>query len=148
MNIFYIACRFNQFIQPVCLWESSLDMSPAAYDKLSFIAGWGADERGFQVTNIPKMVSAKIFKNIECLAFPGANKIVTPRTLCAGNVDGSGPCVGDSGAGLVITYEQRWILRAIVSGGLKSSRLCDKQDFVVYCDLAKHIDWVRSNLID
>jgi len=139
---------FTDYISPICLWHDTLGSDFVLNGATAYIAGWGADEKGNPISSIPKMVTAKIYSQEECLRIPGYGNILTPRTLCAGNKNGTGPCLGDSGAGLAVTYKNRWFLRAIVSGGLKTEKSCDRQKFVVYCDLLKHTDWINRNIVD
>lgn len=90
--------------------------------------------------------------------------------LCAGNLNGTSICNGDSGGGLVFKVNNKWILRGIVSisPGLKSrsenvdnqwmlrglvsmskeedQSQCDLTQYVVFTDVAKHYDWIEKSL--
>lgn len=108
------------------------------------IAGWGTDELGNSVTRYPRVVEAKIASGVECARKWKVQKVME-RTLCAGNLDGSGPCLGDSGGGLMIKRNNRWLLRGIVSQGERSSVLhCNLNQYVLYCDVSKHLTWIRQ----
>ena len=117
-----------------------------------FVAGWGREEITNSMLSIPKVVGIKIVSEANCRSFSVLIKnLITSRTLCAGNRDNTGPCVGDSGSGLMIwdNQNQRWLLRAIVSVGetFKANQRCNLQEYVVYCDVAKHLEWVQSNML-
>lgn len=60
--------------------------------------------------------------------------------------DGSGPCNGDSGSGLVLydAARQRYQLRGIVSRSVLdyAGMTCDLTQYVVYVDVAKYLDWI------
>lgn len=100
------------------------------------------------MTALPKMVDTAIVSDNECLRSSEVySKLTTPRTICAGNRDGTGPCMGDSGGGLMLSRNGLWTLRGVVSAGLTSQGHCDLSQYVIYCDLAKHISWVRSNIL-
>ncbi|KAM7348834.1 gastrulation-defective [Cochliomyia hominivorax] len=68
-----------------------------------------------------------------------------------------GPCTGDSGAGLMIFKNNHWMLRGIVSGSLptqtsqdsdsRSSRSCSINQYVIYTDVAKFLDWIFAFII-
>lgn len=138
---------FSQFIRPICLWSEAVD-SALIVGQTAFVAGWGADDSGHEVTALPKMVDAAIVSDNECLRSSEVySKLTTPRTICAGNRDGTGPCMGDSGGGLMLSRNGAWTLRGVVSAGLTSQGQCDLSQYVIYCDLAKHFSWVRSNVL-
>ncbi|EFN71523.1 Serine protease gd, partial [Camponotus floridanus] len=68
------------------------------------------------------------------------------RTFCAGMRDGSGPCNGDSGSGLML-YDSstgRYQLRGIVSRSLfdYNEQTCDLTQYVVFVDVAKYLSWI------
>uniref|UniRef100_A0A0A1WV43 Serine protease gd n=1 Tax=Zeugodacus cucurbitae TaxID=28588 RepID=A0A0A1WV43_ZEUCU len=138
---------FSQFIRPICLWSESPDSSYVV-GQTAFVAGWGADGRGNEVTATPKMVDTAIVSDNVCLRSSEVfSKLTTPRTICAGKRDGSGPCMGDSGGGLMLNRNGAWTLRGIVSVGITNRGQCDLTQYVIYCDLAKHYSWVRSNIV-
>ncbi|XP_050340265.1 serine protease gd-like [Bactrocera neohumeralis] len=138
---------FSQFIRPICLWSEAADTS-FVVGQTAYVAGWGADERGHEVSALPKMVDTSIVSDNDCLRSSEVfTRITTPRTICAGNRDGTGPCMGDSGGGLMLNRNGAWMLRGIVSAGLTTQGQCDLSQYVIYCDLAKHFSWVRSNIL-
>lgn len=77
-------------------------------------------------------------------------QITSNRTFCGGSRDGSGPCNGDSGGGLVMwdTQARRYYLRGIVSLSLFDRELgaCDLSQFIVYTDVAKYINWIQEQI--
>ncbi|KAM8702985.1 hypothetical protein ACLKA7_005344 [Drosophila subpalustris] len=132
---------FNDIIRPICLWESE---ETEVTVETGSIAGWGTDELGNSATRYPRVVEAKIASGAECARKWKVPKVME-RTLCAGNLDGSGPCLGDSGGGLMIKRNNRWLLRGIVSQGERSSSLsCNLHQYVLYCDVSKHLTWLRQ----
>ncbi|KAH8311013.1 hypothetical protein KR044_003846 [Drosophila immigrans] len=134
---------FNDIIRPICLWEST---ESEVTVEIGTIAGWGTDELGNSMTRYPRVVEAKIATEAECARKWKAQKVME-RTICAGNLDGSGPCLGDSGGGLMIKRNNRWLLRGIVSQGERSTiGHCNLNQYVLYCDLSKHASWIRQNI--
>ncbi|XP_060646943.1 proclotting enzyme [Drosophila nasuta] len=135
---------FNDIIRPICLWEKATESEVTT--EIGTVAGWGRDEMGNSLTRFPRVVEANIANETEC-----ARKWKVPRVMerimCAGNLDGSGPCLGDSGGGLMMKRNNRWLLRGIVSQGERSSiGHCNLNQYVLYCDLSKHDAWIRENL--
>ncbi|KAH8338346.1 hypothetical protein KR059_000936 [Drosophila kikkawai] len=134
---------FNDIIGPICLWTAEASTTVATYGS---IAGWGTDEAGNLPTKYPRVVEARIASATDCASTWRATA-VTDRTLCAGNMDGSGPCLGDSGGGLMVRRGSRWMLRGIVSSGERDpSGSCKLTQYVLYCDLAKHLEWIYDNI--
>ncbi|KAH8232325.1 hypothetical protein KR032_004189 [Drosophila birchii] len=134
---------FNDIIGPICLWTAEASATVAT---LGSIAGWGTDEAGNLPTKYPRVVEARIASATDCASTWRATA-VTDRTLCAGNMDGSGPCLGDSGGGLMVRRGSRWMLRGIVSSGERDpSGSCKLTQYVLYCDLAKHLEWINDNI--
>ncbi|EDX12977.1 GD20441 [Drosophila simulans] len=134
---------FNDIIAPICMWsvEASRTVSTTG-----FIAGWGRDEKDSSMTQYPRVVKAEIASPTVC-ASTWRGTMVTERSLCAGNRDGSGPCVGDSGGGLMVKQGDRWLLRGIVSTGERGpAGTCQLNQYVLYCDLSKHLNWISENI--
>ncbi|XP_041447705.1 serine protease gd [Drosophila obscura] len=135
---------FNDIIGPICLWT---ERESETVSTSGFIAGWGTDEFGNSKTQYPRVVEAEIASATDCISSWKASA-VTERTLCAGNRDGSGPCLGDSGGGLMIRRDTHWVLRGIVSLGERgASGQCQlSKQYVLFCDLSKHLTWLSENL--
>ncbi|KAH8388323.1 hypothetical protein KR093_003859 [Drosophila rubida] len=134
---------FNDIIRPICLWESA---ESEVTVEVGTVAGWGTDELGNSMTRYPRVVEAKIATEADCARQWKVQRVME-RTICAGNLDGSGPCLGDSGGGLMIKRNNRWLLRGIVSQGERSTvGHCNLNQYVLYCDLSKHAAWIRQNL--
>jgi len=70
------------------------------------------------------------------------------RTFCGGLRDGSGPCNGDSGSGLILYDAGRYQLRGIVSRSLYDGdqMTCDLTRYVVFADVAKFLPWIRQQI--
>lgn len=129
------------------MWTGSSD-SNSLLGQTGVVAGWGADETGRTFTPVPKKVNTNIVSDSECLRSSQAySRLTSQRTFCAGNRDGSGPCMGDSGSGLMINRNGRWYLRGIVSAGQTKQQKCNLLEYVVFCDVAKHLQWVQSQMV-
>lgn len=65
-------------------------------------------------------------------------------------------CNGDSGGGMFFPKTKRngevlsWHLRGLVSVGvaLQGKTSCDPSHYIVFTDVAKHLDWIRNNIND
>lgn len=55
--------------------------------------------------------------------------------------------VGDSGGGLMLYENGKWVLRGIISASLRDPlNGCDVNNYVVFTDVAKYINWIEQNL--
>lgn len=137
---------YTNAIKPICMWQGAVDLSEIE-GLVAIMVGWGSDGRR-NTTIVPTLVKATVVSESTCLR---SNEDFLPftssRTLCAGNVDGSGPCLGDSGNGLIIRNRNKWTLRGTVSATLGSpTQQCQLQDFAIYADIAMFMGWIKSNM--
>lgn len=65
-----------------------------------------------------------------------------------GNLDGKGPCTGDSGAGFMMVRGSRWTLRGIVSLAIEdpANRSCDLTKYFIFSDVAKLTRWIENTM--
>lgn len=137
---------FTDFIRPICLWTETTQVSRVV-GLSGTVAGWGSNENGQLVSPIAKRAQVKIVSEVDCIRSSAVfSKLVTSRTFCAGNRDGVGPCMGDSGSGLVLQRNNRWMLRGIVSFGQTNRGQCNLYEYVVYVDVAQHLNWLEDNM--
>lgn len=88
---------FSQYIWPVCLWPAATDLKDVE-GRTGTVVGWGRDENG-QLLDVANQVEIPIVDNLACVQrSPTLIDNVSSRTFCAGSLDGSGPCRGDSGS--------------------------------------------------
>lgn len=138
---------FTLSIRPICLWEGNTNIRSIA-GLVGSVVGWGGD--GIKkTTTIPTLVNATIVRQIVCLRSDiEFLRLTSNRTLCAGNLDGSGPCTGDSGSGLMLKNRNKWMLRGSVTAGPgTAARPCMLNEYTIYADIAMFMDWIRSNML-
>lgn len=155
---------FTVTIKPICLWSESNELR-LVRGKMGKIAGWGRDESGKAVVEEAKQLEIPVVGQEECLRSDERFfKLTSNRTFCAGNRDfwlnfclncvisgdlkGKSPCTGDSGGGFVMKRGKSWVLRGVVSSALVdvNTRTCDTSKYVVFADVAKHMDWIITIL--
>lgn len=68
----------------------------------------------------------------------------------SGDLNGAGPCTGDSGGGFVVKRGDVWVLRGVVSSALldPDTRSCDTKRYSVFADVAKYSEWIVTILTD
>ncbi|KAL7730501.1 hypothetical protein ACLKA6_000504 [Drosophila palustris] len=139
--------RFSANVRPICLWSSSSSWDIDDSEKM-IVAGWGSDGNSAEPTSLPMRVEVRPVSREECLReMITAKDFLTYRTLCAGNSQGHGPCLGDSGGGLMVLRNNRWVVRGIVSVAQRVGDGCDLSRFAIYCDVAWHLGWIERNIV-
>ncbi|XP_034115053.1 serine protease gd [Drosophila albomicans] len=137
---------YNSYVRPICLWTSSTTLGIDESEQTA-VAGWGIDS-SLKPTRFPTTVNVRPVSREECLReMVTAKDFLTPRTLCAGNSQGHGPCLGDSGGGLMVLRNNRWMVRGIVSLAQRAGNSCDLSRYVIYCDVARHLSWIEQNVV-
>lgn len=133
--------NFNNFIQPICLWESPDDPKVST----GIIVGYGMNENR-QLQNIPKLIEIPIKNQEECfLKEPLLASLSSKRTFCAGTDDERGVCVGDSGGGMFVKINNIFYLRGIVSSSLtKHDRSCNSKKYSVFTNVLKFKKWIKN----
>ncbi|XP_034489085.1 serine protease gd-like isoform X2 [Drosophila innubila] len=137
---------YSTYVRPICMWTRSTSLGIDESEQTA-VAGWGTDST-LKPTRFPTTVNVRPVSREQCLReMVTAKDFLTPRTLCAGNSQGHGPCLGDSGGGLMVLRNNRWMVRGIVSLAQRSGNSCDLSRYVIYCDVARHLSWIEKNVV-
>ncbi|XP_030622983.1 uncharacterized protein LOC115806430 [Chanos chanos] len=128
---------FNELVQPICIPAPSHTFTSGT---TCFVTGWGVLTEEGELATLLQEATVNIINRNTC------NKMyddaVTPRMLCAGNMQGGvDACQGDSGGPLVCMERgRRWFLAGIVSWG----EGCARQNRPgVYTQVTKFTDWIH-----
>lgn len=138
---------FSQYIRPICMWEGDTDQRKV-YNKRATVIGWGQTEDTTS-SALPRMLSVPIVSSDTCKnSNQQFQQFTSNKTLCAGSKDERGPCKGDSGGGLYINQNGRWMLRGIVSSSLSGTEpgSCNLGEYIIYTDVAMYSDWVQQQI--
>ncbi|KAF2903320.1 hypothetical protein ILUMI_02865 [Ignelater luminosus] len=131
---------------PLCLWQGNDDLNATVGHKET-VAGWDREETGKNVVFEAKKIDLPIVHQVTCLRSDiGFRGITSNRTFRAEKPDRSGPCLGNSGAGLAMKISGRWTLRGVVSIPLRNTGTCDPTKYTVFADAAKFRDWIGNAL--
>ncbi|XP_030755091.1 serine protease gd-like [Sitophilus oryzae] len=143
--------EFSNMITPICLWEGGNSIDDIV-NKKGTVAGWGVDEetQGTKTLSVPvaKYLDMPVVTQEKCLySNLTYYSITSEETFCAGKRDGNGPCVGDSGAGFMMLKNGKYYLRGLASLVLSDAdKKCDLANYVVFCDVAKMLGWVKQSM--
>lgn len=135
--------EFGDTIRPLCIWQQHDNYDIVG--KAGTVVGWGTDGEN-QYSQKAKKIDLDVVSNEDCLrSHWGYVKLTSERTFCAGG-QGVGPCVGDSGAGIVMQRKGRWTLRGIVSQALQSNGtvICDLGKYIVFADVKSFSPWIET----
>ncbi|XP_053716301.1 suppressor of tumorigenicity 14 protein homolog [Synchiropus splendidus] len=132
------AVFFSDLVQPVCVPAPSHSFSMGSS---CFVTGWGVLMEDGELATRLQEAPVKIINRGTCNKL--YDEAVTPRMLCAGNLQGGvDACQGDSGGPLVcVERSRRWFLAGIVSWGEGCARLNRPG---VYTQVVKFTDWIHQ----
>lgn len=78
--------QFTKFIKPICLWTDESDLKDIV-GVMGTVVGWGKDEYGDFMTEVPKKVQMPVVSHEECIRSKYSFKEITSeRTFCAGEI--------------------------------------------------------------
>uniref|UniRef100_A0A336M4R4 CSON003228 protein n=1 Tax=Culicoides sonorensis TaxID=179676 RepID=A0A336M4R4_CULSO len=125
---------------PVCLWAFYEDIENRPGTIVAFGETEFSDSGDINQLDLHAVSSDTCAKSHEKLA-----SLVNFQTFCAKGPDGTGPCRGDSGGAFMIREGNKWYLRGVVSSGLENEyKECDAENYVVFMDVAKYVDWITN----
>ncbi|KAK4878781.1 hypothetical protein RN001_011287 [Aquatica leii] len=144
--------EITNFVRYVCLWEEDTNLN-TILDRLGTVVGWGFDESG-DVTESLMQAKMPVVSTETCI-FSNRDffsRFTSDKTFCAGFRNGTSACTGDSGGGMVFPKPNTgntliWQLRGVISlsAALQNEKVvCDTSNYIVFTDVAKHLDWIKS----
>uniref|UniRef100_A0A1V1FKK2 Putative serine protease 30 n=1 Tax=Reticulitermes speratus TaxID=60591 RepID=A0A1V1FKK2_9NEOP len=148
--------EFTAQVRPVCLWNPSDTSIQSIIGKDGVVVGWGLDEYGMTADKL-KMIKMPVVAQDTCIRshINFFSRFTHETTFCAGFINGSSVCNGDSGGGMVFPEVQRddsqiWKLRGIVSNSRpddNDSKICNTKSYIVFTDIAQYLEWINLRLI-
>jgi secreted trypsin-like serine protease len=146
--------EFSRNVESICLPRQSDEDEVVG---IGTVVGWGKSERseaaGEQYDSTPNELEVPAVNNSHCfLAVKKFDTISSFRTFCAGYINESkSVCSGDGGGGFYLfdSMTKRFNLQGIVSATKYDhyrNRNCDINIYTIYTNVAKFIDWIRSEM--
>ncbi|XP_019698501.2 modular serine protease isoform X2 [Harpegnathos saltator] len=137
---------FNMYVSPICVdWQNIYDKEQLEEGQLGKLVGWGKDttlkptEELFEV-NMPYVERQKCRDNVP-LEFRG---FITFDKFCAGFMNGSSACDGDSGGGLSFKKNDIWYLRGVISTSPQKDDHCDFNSYVAFTRISVYLEWIHN----
>jgi secreted trypsin-like serine protease len=137
--------QFTDYVQPVCLPKFKVD---ALFNQRGIMIGFGLTEHQ-ELSDFLKGAIMPILSPLKCLQ---TNRDLFGKTLedgifCAGQLNGTGACSGDSGGGLYVHTGDTWYVVGITSFTGKSTEQdlsCSKNDLTAFTDVPFYLDWIHQ----
>ncbi|EDS36582.1 transmembrane protease [Culex quinquefasciatus] len=135
--------EFTDFILPACLSKRT-ELAPG---KLGAVVGWGVTENDIPSTKL-KLAKLPVIDELECKRKEPElyGRVLTERVFCAGYVNGTTACNGDSGGGIVFERGDAWYLGGVVSftKTRDGSHLCQTKTYSVFTRVTSYLDWIEK----
>ncbi|XP_062546773.1 uncharacterized protein LOC134212700 [Armigeres subalbatus] len=140
----------NEFVRPICLPVGGGGTSDEEdlNGKQAVAIGFGMTEQA-ETADVLRKIRIPIVDYVTCLE---SNRkvfgtVLSAKVLCAGNLNGSTICNGDSGGGLFTEEDGgRWVLRGVISFTAQrgwNDTSCSLTDYSAFVNVAYYGDWIR-----
>uniref|UniRef100_A0A1S4GN16 Uncharacterized protein n=1 Tax=Anopheles gambiae TaxID=7165 RepID=A0A1S4GN16_ANOGA len=141
--------KFTNYIQPVCLDLTESIWVEYLADVYGTVVGWGLTEKN-RISDQLLKAELPIVRYTDCVeSNPDLyGRLIYSGMYCAGILNGTSPCNGDSGGGMYIFRENRWFLRGVVSfsGIREGTNYCDSFSYVVFMNVPYYAKWIGTEV--
>uniref|UniRef100_A0A182PML2 Peptidase S1 domain-containing protein n=1 Tax=Anopheles epiroticus TaxID=199890 RepID=A0A182PML2_9DIPT len=141
--------QFTDYVQPVCLDLTESIWVEYLADVFGTVVGWGLTEKN-RVSDQLLKAELPIVRYTDCVeSNPDLyGRLIYSGMYCAGILNGTSPCNGDSGGGMYIFRENRWFLRGVVSfsGIREGTNYCDSFSYVVFMNVPYYAKWIAMEV--
>ncbi|XP_058054682.1 CLIP domain-containing serine protease B15-like [Anopheles bellator] len=139
---------FNDYVQPACIRSIDQDIGQLV-GSYGSVVGWGWTEKESTSAEL-REAKIPVVSADDCLQSNRElfSQVLTTKVFCGGSRNGTSSCNGDSGGGMFFKSGGYWFLRGLTSFSavdVQNSGICDSRSYVGYTDVAKYLDWLRSN---
>ncbi|KAK4881293.1 hypothetical protein RN001_004612 [Aquatica leii] len=143
--------KFSEFVSPVCVdWTLNDASQHLSNNTLGMVVGMGITEND-TYSDVLRATYLPVVDDETCIKshLRDFKKYVTYTTFCAGWLNGTGVCNGDSGAGLVFPRSSnptKWVLQGIVSVSPRrlGTSFCNPKYFTIFTKVGMYIDWMKN----
>ncbi|XP_011057475.1 PREDICTED: limulus clotting factor C-like isoform X2 [Acromyrmex echinatior] len=142
--------ELTTLVRPVCVdWDNTHEREQLQVGHSGKVVGWGKDIKGESTKSLQE-IDMPFVPYDQCLSvvpqdFRG---YLTSDKFCAGHLNGSSVCDGDSGGGLCFEKDGIWYLRGIVSVSPENKGTCDYNSYVGFTSISHFRDWIREAYVN
>ncbi|KYQ49917.1 Limulus clotting factor C [Trachymyrmex zeteki] len=142
--------ELTTLVRPVCVdWDNAHEREQLQVGHSGKVVGWGKDIKGESTKSLYE-IDMPFVPYDQCLSavpqdFRG---FLTSDKFCAGHLNGSSVCDGDSGGGLCFEKDRIWYLRGIVSVSPENRGTCDYNSYVGFTSISHFRDWIREAYVN
>uniref|UniRef100_A0A182M9J2 Peptidase S1 domain-containing protein n=1 Tax=Anopheles culicifacies TaxID=139723 RepID=A0A182M9J2_9DIPT len=141
--------QYTNYVQPVCLDLTETIWVEYLADVFGTVVGWGLTEKN-HISDMLLKAELPIVRYTDCVeSNPDLyGRLIYSGMYCAGILNGTSPCNGDSGGGMYLYREKRWFLRGVVSfsGIREGTNYCDSFSYVVFMNVPYYVKWIASEV--
>ncbi|KAJ4450811.1 hypothetical protein ANN_02241, partial [Periplaneta americana] len=145
-----ISVELTWAVLPVCIdWQNEYERFQLTDGILGTTVGWGITQNNepsneLVTANLPFVNFQKCWETIP----ETFQSYVTRDKFCAGYLNGTSVCPGDSGGGLAFERDKKFYLRGIVSVGLEpeGSAKCFTDQYTAFTRVSDFLTWMELNM--
>ncbi|XP_076766905.1 modular serine protease-like [Xylocopa sonorina] len=138
--------NLTAMVRPICIdWDNAYERSQLQLGQNGKSIGWGytikdISSESLQELEMPYVPYDRCVNDVPD-EFQG---YITSDKFCAGRLNGSSLCNGDSGGGLCFQMNGTWYLRGVVSVSPIKNGKCDYHSYTVFTSTGYFRDWIRD----
>ncbi|XP_035906488.1 pikachurin-like [Anopheles stephensi] len=140
---------FTNYVQPVCLDLTETIWVEYLADVIGTVVGWGITEKN-RISDQLLQAELPIVRYTDCVESNPElyGRLIYSGMYCAGILNGTSPCNGDSGGGMYIKRDKRWFLRGVVSFSAirEGTNYCDSFSYVVFMNVPYYAKWIEQEV--
>ncbi|XP_017765289.1 PREDICTED: suppressor of tumorigenicity 14 protein homolog [Eufriesea mexicana] len=138
--------ELTAMVRPICMdWDNVYERRQLHVGQKGKAVGWGKTIKGVPSKTLQEVSMPYVPYNDCASAVPDDFRgYITSDKFCAGRLNGSSLCEGDSGGGLFFELGEVWYLRGIVSVSPVKHDTCDYHSYTVFTSTGYFRDWIRD----
>ncbi|XP_076182094.1 modular serine protease-like [Ptiloglossa arizonensis] len=138
--------ELTTLVRPICMdWDNVYERRQLQAGQNGKSVGWGKTIADEPSKTLQELIMPFVPYD-QCLsAVPDEFRgYITSDKFCAGRLNGSSLCEGDSGGGLCFEMHGTWYLRGVVSVSPVKDDRCDYHSYTVFTSTGYFRDWIRA----